>query len=187
MAEQVTNQEAPVVAQEADKKPVANVTTKPGGKGKTVSKAKTKAKAKTADKAKPKAKGKDKAKAKPKGKAKAKADKKVKRPAKDDARKVAAATDGSLNTDQLRILRALSSGKELTRGDLKEAVGIGRDGKYSQKWLDGLWALATKRPPLIAIGNYEKDRKSYHTITAKGKEVLKKAEEAGKKAKAEAA
>jgi outer membrane biosynthesis protein TonB len=141
----------------------------------------TKAKAKAKPKAK--AKAKPKTAKKPKAKAKAKAPKKAKRPAKDNARKVAAAMDGELNTDQVRQLRALAQakGKELTRGDLKEAVGIGRDGKYSQQWLDALWELARKRPPLIVIGNYEGDRKAYHSITAAGRKALEKAEAAAKK------
>ncbi len=168
----MAEQETKVEGQEEVKPAVASAV-KPAVKAKAKppkasTKAKPKAKAKTAKK--------------PKAKAKAKAAKKVKRPAKDDARKVAKASDGDLDTDQVRQLRALSKGKELTRDDLKEAVGIGRDGKYSQKWLDSLWALARKRPPLIAIGNYEGDRKSYHSITATGKAALKKAEDAAKKA-----
>lgn len=131
-------------------------------------------------KTKAKAKAKAKPKAKPKAK-KTKAPKKAKRPAKDNARKVAAAIEGELNTDQVRQLRVLSKGKDLTMGDLKEGVGIGRDGKYSQGWLDSLWALARKRPPFVTIGRYEGDRKNYVNITPAGKEALKKAESAANK------
>jgi hypothetical protein len=41
--------------------------------------------------------------------------------------------------------------------------------------------LARKRPPLIVIGNYEGDRKAYHSITAAGRKALEKAEAAAKK------
>jgi hypothetical protein len=169
MAEQDTNKVQETVATGAA---VAN---KP--KAATKPKAKAKAKSKTAKK--PKAKAKAKSKAAPKKPHKVKGDKGF----DIGARKVSSAVDGELNSDQIRQLRALrdAGGKELTRGDLKEAVGIGRDGKYSQAWLDSLWALARKRPPFITISNYEGDRKAYHTITAAGKAALKKAEDAAKK------
>lgn len=167
---------------------------KPGG-GKVVKKdAKAKAKAKAKPKAVAKPKQKAKAKAKP---AKAKVAKvaKVKKPkvAKvvdpNAPRYIAKHNDEELNADQIRQLQALvdGKGKELDRGDLKEAVGIGREGKYSQKWLDALWALARKRPPLIIIANYEGDRKAYHSITAAGKQALEKAKNSAKKAAKEVA
>lgn len=101
----------------------------------------------------------------PKAKAKAKP--------KNEALQIAKASNGELDSNQVRILRALRAapkGKELTRRELI--------GSYSRKWLDSLWALRRKRPPLINIGNYEGDRKAYHSIRAEGKASLKKAEDA---------
>jgi hypothetical protein len=98
------------------------------------------------------------------------------------ARQVAKASEGELDAAQVRILRALrdSKVKEMKRNDLTKAIGIGS--AYSKSWLDSLWALARKRPPLIAIGNYEGDRKAYHAITAAGRRALKQAEDAAKTA-----
>jgi DNA-binding MarR family transcriptional regulator len=104
------------------------------------------------------------------------------KPTKDDARAVAKASGGKLDTDQVRVLRALASPgqkKELTRGDLKEAVGIGREGKYSSKWLNSLWDLAEKG--FIVTPEYEGERCYYHAITAKGKKALEQSEQAYKK------
>ncbi len=166
---------------------------KPGG-GKVVkkaakAKAKAKAKPKAADKPKPKAKAKPaKAKAAPKAAKKPKAPKVAKVIDYKSPRYIGGHNDQELNADQIRQLQALldANGKELDRGDLKEAVGIGREGKYSAKWLDALWALSRKRPPLIVITNYEGDRKAYHYLTPEGREALKKAKLAAKAA-AEAA
>lgn len=100
---------------------------------------------------------------------------------RDDARAVAKASNGKLNIDQVRVLRALAKPgqkKEMTRGDLKEAVGIGRDGMYSGKWLKSLWALAEKG--FITTPEYEEDRLYYHTITSVGKKALASAEKAHK-------
>lgn len=109
------------------------------------------------------------------------------RPARDDARLVGKASGGVLNADMVRILRALKAAgtapdkKDISRGDIKEAVGIGRDGKYSAKWLGSLWALNEKK--FIFISESEEGHHAHgHAITAKGKEVLAKAEAEAKKA-----
>lgn len=134
-------------------------------------------------------KGKDKGKGKPAKKSKgAKASKggtkgKGTRPAKDDARKVAKCSKDKLNTDQVRILRALRSakGRELTRDDIKDAVGIGRDGKYSQTWLASLNALAEAK--YMKINSYEGQRAFSHTLTKLGEQVLAASEKSFKESK----
>lgn len=101
---------------------------------------------------------------------------------KDDARVVAKASGGKFTTDQVRILRVLAkpgAKQELTRDDIKERVGIGRDGKYSSKWLESLWDL--EKRVLISISEVEGTRAHLHAVTAKGKKVLKAIEEAHKK------
>lgn len=104
---------------------------------------------------------------------------KVSRPARDNARLVAKASEGALSTDQVRQLRSLAKGKTLTRDDIKEAVGIGREGKYSSKWLTDLWELNNKGLLLITEPQ-EGERAQGHTITAKGKQALERAEKAAK-------
>ena len=128
-------------------------------------------------------------KAKSNGQAKAKKSSKPhkSRPAKDDARKVARASDGALNPDQVRILRVLrDNGRgELNRNQIKEAVGIGIDKKYSGSWLKSLWALMEQKPALMFISEYEPDQKQrahhMHSITADGRKVLERAEKAASK------
>lgn len=120
------------------------------------------------------------------GKPKAKAAKKVvktgeKKAAKDDARQVAAASDGRLNIDQVRIVRSLKLGTAVTRDDLKELVGIGRDGKYSGKWLTSLVELSEKKPPYLKITTPEAQEgerggRRFHEVTAAGKAALASAE-----------
>lgn len=101
----------------------------------------------------------------------------------DNARKVAKASDGKLDAAQVRILRALKNGKEVDRAELKELVGIGRDGKYSQAWLTSLWGLTETKPAYMSIVNSEETgTKTYHQITAAGKAALEKAEKAFKAA-----
>jgi hypothetical protein len=112
----------------------------------------------------------------------------TKRPAKDDARKVSKHSDGSLNVDQVRILRVLRDhGRgELNRNQIKEAVGIGIDKKYSGTWLKSLWNLMEQKPPLMFISEYQPDKNQrshhMHSITADGRKVLERAEKAASKA-----
>lgn len=108
--------------------------------------------------------------------------KEAKKAPKDDARKVAKASNGKLDIAQVRILRVLHKNRTkrgLTRDDIKEAVGIGREGKYSGGWLKSLWDLDNKH--LITTSNYGDDRKYYHLISETGKKVLERAEKDYKK------
>ncbi len=89
---------------------------------------------------------------------------------KNEALQIAKASNSELDGNQVRILRVLRGGRELNRDELTR--------NYNNEWLNSLWALANKRPPLIEIRNYEGDRKHYHRITAAGKAALKKAEAA---------
>lgn len=90
----------------------------------------------------------------------------------DGARKAAKASGGKLNTDQVRILRALLPGKTIDKADLKDAVGIGRDKKYTQQWNDALWDLHERK--YIVIDDSEK--RHYFTITSVGERALEEAE-----------
>lgn len=98
----------------------------------------------------------------------------------DGCRDLAKMADGKLSVDQCRILRALGSvkGRAIDRGDLKELVGIGRQGLYSSSWLNGLNELDSSK--LIKIESHEPAdggrAKFVHSITAKGKELLAKLE-----------
>lgn len=102
----------------------------------------------------------------------------------DDAFQVAQASEGKINTAQVRILRFLKSckGKSATRKEVKEAVGHwpGRSG-YHIKWVNTLRELA---PKFMKIEEHEpKDgepAKHTYTITALGKATLEKAEKAAK-------
>lgn len=114
---------------------------------------------------------------------------KVERVNKDNARWVAKVSEGKFTSDQIRILRALKGSKgAITRGDLKELVGIGRDGMYSQKWLDSLKDLETRKLLKIKIAEEGSEHRGYtHEITALGTNNLEKAEASFVKAeKAEA-
>lgn len=109
-------------------------------------------------------------------------EKEAKKTPKDDARKVAKASRGKLDIAQVRILRALGKNRTkqgLTRDDIKEAVGIGREGKYSGGWLKSLWDLDAKH--LITTSNYGDDRRYYHLISVTGKKALETAEKEHKK------
>ncbi len=122
-----------------------------------------------------------------------KGSKKGSRPARDDARQVAKASDGKLTTDQVRQLRALKNGKEITRDELKVACGMKAESLYSSKWLNGLHALWNHKPALILInveeqaveGKTDSGRRvgtHFHTITAAGKQALESAEKKAKEA-----
>lgn len=123
-----------------------------------------------------------------------KGSKKGSRPARDDARQVAKASEGKLTTDQVRQLRALKNGKEITRDDLKIGCGMKAESLYSQKWLQGLWDLNNHKPALIHItvedaategGKSTSGRRAgthFHTITPAGKAALESAEKKAKEA-----
>lgn len=122
---------------------------------------------------------------------KSKGSKKGPRPARDDARLVAKASEGKLTTDQVRQLRALKNGKEITRDELKVACGMKAESLYSSKWLNGLHALWNNKPPLIQInvedqateGKTTSGRRvgtHFHVITAAGKHALESAEKKAK-------
>src|SRR5688572_13995181 len=95
---------------------------------------------------------------------------------------IAKASGGVFNAAQIKILRALRNVNPnrhpdgISRADLKEAVGIRREVKYSQSWLNSLHELQNKR--LIGIYDYP-DHKGYtHKITKEGRKALESAEEA---------
>lgn len=115
--------------------------------------------------------------------------KKVKavRKAKDDARLVARASEGRLDSNQVRILRALIGTRkpELTRAELKDGVGIGAENRVGGPWNKSLWALYSASQPLMTItehGGEEGAGHKYYTfmVTARGREVLEKAEKGAK-------
>ena len=100
-----------------------------------------------------------------------KAAKKAKRA--DDARKVAAATDGSLNTDQIRVLRILSSGRPTLMREIKAGLGMLPTEKYSSKFLNGIHALVKGK--MISCDTVQDSRAFAYAILAKGKTALKEA------------
>lgn len=134
--------------------------------------------------------GKANGKAKTSAKATAKPAKPRKPPVQDDCRAISKAIDKKYSAQQIRVMKALrdcktkvtdSAGrKAIDREDLKELVGIGRDGAYSQSWLADLWALDTVRPKLVNIEELQPtpaDRtKQYHSLTKEGAKVLEAAE-----------
>lgn len=91
----------------------------------------------------------------------------------DDARKVAAATDGSLNTDQIRVLRILSSGRPTLMRDIKAGLGMLPTEKYSSKFLNGIHALVKSK--MISCDTVQDSRAFAYAILAKGKTALKEA------------
>jgi DNA-binding MarR family transcriptional regulator len=105
---------------------------------------------------------------------------KVSRPARDNARKVAKATEGKLNTDQIRVLRSLQKGKTCNMSQIKEGCGMSPDQKYSSPFLKGIHKLAEER--YIKVEKDQDNRAHGYTITEKGKSVLQKAETAAKAA-----
>lgn len=96
---------------------------------------------------------------------------------RDDCAAIAKVS-GKFSAAQVRILRCLAkAGKPISRTDIKEGVGIGRDGKYSQSWLNELKDLDTNKYIRICVRDDEKPGYT-HEITALGKKALLKAEEA---------
>lgn len=87
-----------------------------------------------------------------------------------------------LNTPQVRVLRALegtSKTEAVDMATIKDRVGIGRDRKYTQDWLNGVKAL--EAAGLIRIGQSpdgrmpeEGRRRFYYSITARGVKVLER-------------
>lgn len=106
----------------------------------------------------------------------------------DASRHLASFSEGKLNTAQVRILMALRAAKtsptdkKIDRSDLKELVGIGRDGLYSKQWLDSLKALAEEKLIGIYVNEDESKRGFVHALTAKGAQNLKSLEEKANKA-----
>lgn len=100
----------------------------------------------------------------------------------DGCRAVAKASDGKLNSAQVRILRFLKTQKKpVDRTAIKVGVGIGAEGLYSADWLHGLWALDNSK--WIKIEEHEPTEgkaKHWHSITMKGKELLEKCEKSAK-------
>jgi DNA-binding MarR family transcriptional regulator len=98
------------------------------------------------------------------------------RPARDDARKVASASKGKLTTDQVRILRSLSKGRPTTMEGIKEGCGMTPEQKYSGGFLKGVHNLIEAR--MVKIEKDQDNRAHSYTITDKGKNTLKSAEDA---------
>jgi len=108
----------------------------------------------------------------------------------DDARAVAKTTDGFLDTQQVRILRALKKSDKknpIDMAELKDRVGIGRDKKYSKGWLDALHDLIKHKlvvstlSPNGSIPEEGKRRKHYYYTLSSGVKRLEKAEKDSKK------
>ena len=106
-------------------------------------------------------------------------------------------SDGKVSSQQVRVLVALawvtksphtdSAGRlAITRSDLKELVGIGRDSLYSQSWLADLWELTKKSKDQPApLVNIEEDDSTgrprhIHSITAAGRKLVEKLTKAHK-------
>lgn len=113
-----------------------------------------------------------------------KANKKAKQA--DDARKVATASDGTLTTDQVRVLRILQSGRPTLMREIKAALGMRPDEKYSGKFLAGIHELRDGK--YLKQETIQDSRAFAYVILAKGKTVLREATAEAKviaKAKAE--
>jgi hypothetical protein len=98
----------------------------------------------------------------------------------DGCEAIARASDGKLNTLQVRFLRILKArgGKALTRKELKEETGhwLHRPNQYHKKWVLALKNLAEAK--LVKVEEHEPDKgnaRMVYSITAKGKEILDKA------------
>lgn len=115
---------------------------------------------------------------KPVKKAAKKVAKKAVAPPRDNARKVAKASEGKLNTDQVRILRALRKGKALVMQDIKTGVGMAAEAKYSGTFLKAIHNLRETRRVKVEEG--QDHRAHTFTITERGKSDLEKAESAAK-------
>jgi len=90
----------------------------------------------------------------------------------DDGAKDASKRLG-ITTDQVRILRVLfAAKKQISMNDLKDGVGIGRDGKYSGAWLNSLKDLEAKK--LITISTIERVRGYVYALEAAGRALAKK-------------
>ena len=91
----------------------------------------------------------------------------------DNAREVSKCSDGQLNTDQVRILRALRNGKEMNRKDLSTLSGPGP--ACGKRWLASLRQLEEKK--LIIITTKEDAaghaaRIHWHMISAAGRKTI---------------
>jgi hypothetical protein len=106
----------------------------------------------------------------------------------DDARKVAKHSDGDLSTGQVRVLRALAGRKNpVTMAELKDAVGIGRENKYSASWLTDVKELYAPEYDYIRCETHPTEgtgRAAFHySIRPNGRKALEAAERAASKRK----
>lgn len=103
---------------------------------------------------------------------------------RDDARQVANACEDNLTPDQVRMLRAMKNSRKsipLNRQEIKVACGMAPETLYSAKWLNDLWNLQSRKLIKIEDSIHYTDKvrpQHLHSITEKGKEILKKAEKA---------
>jgi hypothetical protein len=96
-----------------------------------------------------------------------KTEKTIKRQVKDDARKLASATEGNLSTDQIRVLRCCSSGRSVRMVQIKASVGLAPEQKYSGKFLSGIHDLCHRK--FIRCTREEGSRAFLYTILEKRK------------------
>jgi len=95
----------------------------------------------------------------------------VNSPHHDDAAFVAKCSKNGLrlNTHQVRILRALKSGKEMGRLDLAVVAGPGKN--YGETWLNNLWDLKNRK--LVSITSRRVVREQhFQKITTLGKKLI---------------
>lgn len=88
----------------------------------------------------------------------------------DNARKVSVASDGKLNTDQVRVLRACQSGRPTTMRQIKSFLGMAPEEKYSGKFLTGIHELIRRK--LLTCTKDEGNRAFEYTLTANGRKLL---------------
>lgn len=92
-----------------------------------------------------------------------------------------AAESVGLTTTQLAVLSALADtdkDAKATMADIKDRVGIGADGKYSQGWLNQVKAMDGKQIRISVDASEEASgsrRKLFYCILAAGKKALEKA------------
>lgn len=92
---------------------------------------------------------------------------------KDDARKVAFASDGKLDTDQVRVLRCIAMRNGTYMREIKSYIGLAPDEKYSGKFLDGIHRLTSSK--MIRVEVEQSSRRHVYYILDKGRKALKDA------------
>ncbi len=103
------------------------------------------------------------------------------RKARDDARALAfASTDLkiAMNTDQIRFLRCLSSGRPIRMVAIKAFCGLSPEQKYSGTFLTALHSLIAIK--CVQVDKDQDSRAFEYTITAKGKAALADATKSAK-------